>query len=45
VMWNLSVVLIFIYFMARDREHFFHVFFSHLLQLFFTACSLLCLRL
>jgi hypothetical protein len=30
VKWNLSVVLICISFMARDDEHFFHVFFSHL---------------
>jgi hypothetical protein len=28
--WNLSVVLICISFMARDGEHFFHVFFGHL---------------
>jgi hypothetical protein len=26
VRWNLSVVLICIFFMARDGEHFFHVF-------------------
>jgi hypothetical protein len=30
VRWNLSVVLICISFMARDGEHFFHVFFGHL---------------
>jgi hypothetical protein len=30
VRWNLSVVLICISFMARDGEHFFHVFFSQL---------------
>jgi hypothetical protein len=30
VRWNLSVVLICISFIARDGEHFFRVFFSHL---------------
>jgi hypothetical protein len=30
VRWNLSGVLICISFMARDGEHFFHVFFGHL---------------
>jgi hypothetical protein len=30
VRWNLNVVLICVSFMARDYEHFFHVFFNHL---------------
>jgi hypothetical protein len=30
VRWNLSVILIFITFMARDSEHFFMGFFGHL---------------
>jgi hypothetical protein len=30
VRWNLSVVLICISFVARDDEHFFHVFFGNL---------------
>jgi hypothetical protein len=34
VRWKLTVVLICISFMARDGEHFFHVFFSHLISSF-----------
>jgi hypothetical protein len=30
VRWNLSVVLICIFFMAKDGKHFFHVFFDYL---------------